>query len=132
TTAFAGTINVIHYAAGSADRATTMRVGSYQSGGVGGAAVLSSGRVRQSISAEFNRDGLSDDRAQFGRAQGTWRLNTSLGGGTFRADVDLLALRQKPNSRVPIDDTTGQFYAPFPVDYNQNPANATLDTNRYK
>jgi iron complex outermembrane recepter protein len=132
TTAFAGTINVIHYAAGSADRATTVRVGSYQSGGVGGAAVLSSGRVRQSISAEFSRDGLSDDRARFGRAQGTWRLDTKLGGGSFRADVDALALRQKPNSPVPVDETTGQFYAPFPVDYNQNPANASLDTNRYK
>ena len=33
---------------------------------------------------------------------------------------------------MPIDETTGEFYAPFPVDYNQNPANAKLDTNRYK
>jgi len=32
TTAFAGTINVIHYGAGSADRVTTARFGSYQSG----------------------------------------------------------------------------------------------------
>src|SRR5215475_8028808 len=31
TTAFAGTINVIHYAAGKADRVTSFRVGSYQS-----------------------------------------------------------------------------------------------------
>ena len=132
TTAFAGTINVIHYAAGSADRVTSVRFGSYQSGGVGGAAVLSSGRVRQSISAEFSKDHLSDDRADYGRAEGIWRLSTQLGRGSFRSDVDLLALRQKPNSPVPVDEATGQFYAPFPVDYNQNPANARLDTNRYK
>src|SRR5262245_50009195 len=39
TTAFAGTINVIHYPAGNADRVTAARYGSYRSGGVGGAAV---------------------------------------------------------------------------------------------
>ena len=132
TTAFAGTINVIHYAAGSADRVTGVRFGSYQSGGIGGAAVLSAGSVRQSISAEVSKDNLSDERANYRRAQGIWRLATELGGGTFRADVDLLALRQKPNSPAPIDEATGKFSALLPVDFNQNPANATLDTDRYK
>ncbi|HKE87794.1 MAG TPA: TonB-dependent receptor [Vicinamibacterales bacterium] len=132
TTAFAGTINVIHYAAGDADRVTGFHFGSYQSSGVGGAAVLSSGRVRQSISAELSQDNLSDDRANYRRAQGIWRLASQLGRGQFRADVDLLSLRQKPNSPVPIDETTGEFYARFPLDYNQNPANARLDTDRYK
>ncbi|HJZ77929.1 MAG TPA: TonB-dependent receptor [Vicinamibacterales bacterium] len=132
TTAFAGTINVIHYAAGSADRVTGVHFGSYQSGGVGGAAILSTGSVRQSISAEVSRDNLSDDRANFRRAQGIWRLATQLGAGRFRADVDLLALRQKPNSPAPIDEATGTFSTLLPVDFNQNPANATLDTNRYK
>ena len=132
TTAFAGTINVIHFAAGAADRATGLHVGSYQSGGIGGAAVLSSGGVRQSISAEVSRENLSDERANFRRAQGSWRLATPVGGGQFRADVDLLALRQKPNSPAPIDDATGRFNTLLPVDFNQNPANAALDTNRYK
>ena len=81
TTAFAGTINVIHYAAGSADRVTGFHFGSYQSGGVGGAAVLSSGRVRQSISGELSQNNLSDERADYRRAQGIWRLATQLGGG---------------------------------------------------
>ncbi|HMF94416.1 MAG TPA: TonB-dependent receptor, partial [Vicinamibacterales bacterium] len=88
--------------------------------------------VRQSVSAEVSRDNLSDDRANFRRAQGIWRLATQLGAGTFRADVDLLALRQKPNSPAPIDEATGAFSSVLPVDFNQNPANATLDTNRYK
>jgi iron complex outermembrane recepter protein len=132
TTAFAGTINVIHYAAGSADRATGIRFGSYQSGGIGGAAVLSTGSVRQSISAEVSKNNLSGERADYGRAQGIWRLATQLGGGKFRADVDLLTLRQRPNSPAPIDEKTGTFTALLPVDFNQNPANAALDTNRYK
>src|SRR5262245_12489186 len=132
TTAFAGTVNVIHYAAGSADRVAGFRFGSYQSGGIGGAAVLTSGRVRQSISAELNQNNFSDDRAEFRRAQGVWRMSTSLGRGTFRTDVDILALRQKPDSPAPIDESTGAFSTLLPVDYNQNPVNAKLDTDRYK
>ena len=132
TTAFAGTLNVIHYAAGNADRVAGVRVGSYQSSGVGGAFVLSDGNVRQSISAEVNRNNLSDPRADFGRVQAIWRLGTKLGRGNLRADVDLLALRQHPNSPAPIDEMTGRFSALLPVDYNQNPADARLDTDRYK
>src|SRR5262249_59517212 len=44
TTAFAGTINVIHYAAGNADRVAGFHVGSYQSRGFGGAAARSPSR----------------------------------------------------------------------------------------
>src|SRR6476619_8580557 len=63
TTAFAGTINVIHYAAGNADKAAVARFGSYGSWGVGGATALSTGDVNQSISAELSDDKLSDERA---------------------------------------------------------------------
>ena len=123
---------MIHYAAGSADRATGVHFGSYQSGGIGGAAVLSAGRVRQSLSAELTQNNFSGERADFRRAQGIWRLATQLGGGKLRADVDVLALRQSPNSPAPLDEATGAFSTLLPVDYNQNPANSALDTNRYK
>jgi iron complex outermembrane recepter protein len=132
TTAFAGTINVIHYAAGSADKVTGAHFGSYQSGGIGGAAVLSAGRVRQSVSAELTQNNFSGDRADFKRAQGIWRLATPFGGGSFRADFDVLALRQQPNSPAPIDEATGAFSTLLPVDFNQNPTNSAIDTNRYK
>ena len=88
--------------------------------------------MRQSLSAELTQDNFSGERADFRRAQGIWRLATQLGGGKFRADVDLLALRQSPNSPAPIDEATGAFSTLLPVDYNQNPANSALDTNRYK
>jgi iron complex outermembrane recepter protein len=132
TTAFAGTINLIHYAAGSADRVAHVSFGSYQSGGVSGAAVLSSGRVLQSVSAELSQDNFSGERADFRRAQAVWRLSTQVGGGKFRADLDLLGLRQRPNSPAPIDQATGAFSTLLPVDFNQNPSNAALNTNRYK
>jgi outer membrane receptor protein involved in Fe transport len=132
TTAFAGTINVIHYPAGNADPATAFRYGSYQSGGAGGAAVLSAGSVRQSISAEATDDELSDKRAGYKRFDGTWRLATHVHGANLHADADLLALRQKPNSPMPIDEATGRLTTRLPVDFNQNPANAKLDSDRYK
>src|SRR5262249_6379463 len=53
TTAFAGTINVIHYGAGRSERAASVRFGSRDSGGVSFAEVLSAGRVRQSLSGEL-------------------------------------------------------------------------------
>src|SRR5262245_7327293 len=132
TTAFAGTINVIHYGAGRSERAASVRFGSRNSGGVSFAEVLSAGRVRQSLSGELTKDRLSGQRASAGRGQATYRLSTDLGRGRFTADLDLLALRQKPNSPLPIDEATGQFTTLLPVDFNQNPANARLDTDRYK
>ena len=132
TTAFAGTINVIHYAAGSAEQGASLRYGSYGSWGVSGAKVLSTGDVSQSVSGEVSDDGLSDVRAGYRRAQGSWRLAAKLRGGMARVDVNLLGLRQQPNSPAPIDQATGQFSTLLPVDFNQNPANAKLDTDRYQ
>jgi len=132
TTAFAGTINVIHYAAGNADTVAAFHIGSYESRGLGGAAVLSAGRVLQSVGGEISNDNVSDPRAGYGRVQGMWRVATKLGRGTLRADVDALALRQRPDSPAPVDETTGRFSGWLPLDYNQNPLNAALDTNRYK
>jgi iron complex outermembrane recepter protein len=130
TTAFAGTINVIHYAAGRADSSVSLRGGSRRSVGVSGAAVLSTGEFRQSISAEFSDDKVADPRAGYKRAQGSWRLATDIAGGSARADLNLLALRQKPNSPTPIDIDTGQLITLLPKDFNQNPANAKLNTDR--
>ena len=132
TTAFAGTINVIHYAAGKAENVLDVRYGSYGSVGVSGSTVLSTGDVRQSISAELGKDQLSDARAGYQRAQGSWRLATALGAGSARIDVNLLGLRQKPSSPFPADPVSGQLTTLLPVDFNQNPANAKLDTDRYQ
>src|SRR5215470_14693823 len=120
TTAFAGTINVIHYAAGSVDRATSVRYGSRNSWGASFAEVLSAGRMRQSLSGELTHDTLAGRRASFGRGQATYRLATDLGRGRITADLDLLALRQKPNSPLQIDEATGHFTTLLPVDFNQN------------
>lgn len=130
STAFAGTINVIHYAAGKAENAINVRYGSYGSVGASGSTVLSDGPVRQSLSIELGDEKVPDARAGFKRAQGSYRLASALAGGRFQADVNLLALRQKPDSPGLIEPSTGQFTSLLPVDFNQNPANARLDTDR--
>lgn len=130
TTAFAGTINIIHYAAGQADSGIGLRYGSHGSLGASGAAVISSGAVRQSISGELSEDKYSDPRTRARRAQGSWRGATDLGGGTLSADLHLLWLHQKPGSPSLFDDTTGQLSALLPKDFNQNPSNAKLDSDR--
>src|SRR5215831_14304356 len=83
TTAFAGTINVIHYGAGRSEESGSLRYGSYNSTGANFATVLSPGRLRQSVSGELSNDRLTGRRARFGRAQGTWRLAADVGRGTF-------------------------------------------------
>lgn len=130
TTAFAGTINVIHYAAGQAEQALSLRYGSFGSAAASGSTVLSTGAVRQSISAEFGNDKYSDSRVKAQRAQGSYRLGMELGGGSLRADLNLLSLRQKPMSPHPVDETTGQLHTQLPVDFNQLPTDARLDTGR--
>ena len=132
TTAFAGTINVIHYAAGRAESALNVRYGSFGSVGANASGVLSTGEVRQSISAEIADQKLSDGRAGYKRAQGTYRSATELGGGTARADVSILSLRQKPTSPTPVDPVTHQLTTLLGDDFNQNPINAKRDTERYQ
>jgi outer membrane receptor protein involved in Fe transport len=132
TTAFAGTINVIHYAAGKADRNVDARVGSYGSWSLAGAAALSSDGLRQSVSAELGDEKLSDPRAGIKRAQGTWRGATEIGSASLRLDAKALWLRQKPTSPTALDPQTGQLTTLLPIDYNENPADTKLDTNRYQ
>jgi iron complex outermembrane receptor protein len=130
TTAFAGTINVIHYAAGRAESIIGLRYGSHGSSAVSGSAVISSGPFRQSISGEVSNDKYANPRTQAQRTQGSYRVGADVGGGSLRADLDLLSLRQKPMSPQPVDETTGQFHTLLPIDFNQLPADAKINTGR--
>lgn len=132
TTAFAGTINIIHYGAGRAENAAHVRYGSYGSYGASGSAVLSTGTIRQSISAEADDDRQSDAHARARRVEGTYRAATELGGGSLRVDLGALSVQQKPTSPVPLDDVRGQLTSMLPIDFNANPADSKVDTDRYQ
>ncbi|GAC1526278.1 MAG: TonB-dependent siderophore receptor [Ramlibacter sp.] len=130
TTAFTGTVNIVHYPAGKADSAATLSYGSFGAAALRGSVVLSAQDVKQSISGEIDRQPDSDPRAGFKRALGTYRMAMPLAGGQFRVDVKMLALRQRPASPAPLDGA-GRLTA-LPLGFNQNPSDARLDTNRYQ
>jgi outer membrane receptor protein involved in Fe transport len=129
TTAFAGTINIIHYKAGTAEPDFTITGGSHGSVAMAGAHALSTGSVRQSIAFELSHDQLSDPRAGFDRAQANYRMAAPLGGGDLHFDFNFQLLKQKPASPTPVGDG-GQLTDEIGPDFNQNPADGRIDTQR--
>ena len=130
TTAFAGTINIIHYAAGSADRTASGSFGSYGTVDVHAATVLSDGAYRQSLSATGEHDRYSDSRAVRDRAHMLYRLGADAVGGKMRLDLDMSLQMQKPSSPRPFSGSS--FADNVPLDFNQNPADGKIETNRFQ
>jgi len=126
TTAFAGTISVLHYAAGSTPNQAQVSIGSFGSFNVSAAGTLSDGPVKQSLNGDLTRDKLSDPRAGFDRANLLYRLLADWAGGQARLDVNASAINQKPTSPTPILD--GALTNVIAPDFNQNPGDAKIDT----
>jgi iron complex outermembrane receptor protein len=130
TTAFAGTINVIHYAAGKAERRANLGYGSFGSVEGGVSTVLAKGAYRASLNVDGSRDRYSDSRAGANRGHLQLRNAADLGGGEARVDLDATVQHQRPSSPRPLED--GMFDPETPVDFNQNPADGKIDTNRFQ
>ena len=128
TTSFAGTIHVIHYPAGSAERAATVFAGSFGSAGADASVVLSDGAVRQSVSADMARQRTDSHGSGSDRVHVLYRLASQTPIGAWRLDADITSQRQKPGSPTPVD-AAGK--PTLPADFNQNPADRKLDTDRY-
>jgi outer membrane receptor protein involved in Fe transport len=128
TTAFAGTIHVIHYAAGQADRTVHASAGSFGSASADAAAVLSQGRILQSLSADAGRTRVAGDGIGSDRVHGLYRLAADTGFARAHLDVDATAQWQKPQSPVPID-ANGLPTSRLPLDFNQNPSDARIDSD---
>jgi len=128
TTAFAGTIHVIHYAAGKAERAAHASAGSYGSASADGATVLSQGRVLQSLSADAGRTRVAGDGVGSDRLHGLYRLAGDTGFGLAHLDADATFQWQKPQSPVPTD-ANGLPTSTLPLDFNQNPSDARIDSD---
>jgi iron complex outermembrane receptor protein len=131
TTSFEGTINIIHYAAGQAERHADVAYGGYGTVAAGASTVLAQGPLRASLGVDGLRDRYSDPRAGLDRAHALLRSAADLGGGTARLDLDVNVQHQKPSSPRPLG-SGGQFDPDVPLDYNQNPADAKIDTNRFQ
>lgn len=131
TTSFEGTINIIHYAAGQAEHHADLAYGSYGTVQAGTSMVLAQGPLRASLGVDGVRDRYSDSRAGLDRAHALLRTAADLGGGTARLDLDVNVQHQKPSSPRPLGKG-GMFDPEVPLDYNQNPADGKIDTNRFQ
>lgn len=130
TTAFAGTINLIHHEAGQANPAISASYGSFGSVGFEGSAALTSGDIGQSVIASARRDRYSDARAGLDSGHLLYRLGGALAGGRAHLDADATIQHETPTSPRPFID--GEPAATVPVDFNQNPADGKIDTNRFR
>ncbi|GAC1629630.1 MAG: hypothetical protein NVS9B10_21070 [Nevskia sp.] len=130
TTAFAGTINLVHYAAGTAARTVSASYGSYGSAELAASAVPGSGALDQSLVADAQRDRYSDAREGRDRAHLLYRLGSRLAGGRAHLDLDATVQHEQPTSPRPFVD--GEPAAGLPVDFNQNPADGKIDSNRFR
>ncbi|MDE3010857.1 MAG: TonB-dependent receptor [Pseudomonadota bacterium] len=128
TTAFAGTIAVFHHAPGKAPLGASVGMGGRGSFDVAASASFGAGPVRQSLSADAENQAGSDPRAGYRRAHALYRAAAGVLGGEARLDLDLSDLHDRPASPTPFD--RGQ--ALLPTDFNQNPADAHIDTRRAK
>jgi iron complex outermembrane recepter protein len=131
TTAFAGTINVVHYAAGKAANEASVSFGSFGSLTADGAAVLSAGDLKQSVAADVTHEKISDARAGFDRQHVLYRSSVQLGTGNVTLDLDGVHQRQRPSSPSPIGDD-GRLTTLLSPDFNQNPADAVINTDRVR
>jgi len=132
TTSFEGTVNIIHFAAGKAERHADVAYGSRGTVEAGGSMVLAQGPLRASLGVDGVRDRYSDSRAGLDRAHALLRTAAGVDGGEARLDLDVNLQHQKPSSPRPLADTGGQFAPDVPLDYNQNPADGKIDSNRFQ
>ncbi len=131
TTSFAGTIQIIHYAAGLSSNRAEAWGGSFGSYGadIAGALPKVAG-IDQSVALTLSRQQFSDSRASAEKAQLFYRAATDLAGGRLALDVNLLGLRQKPFSPVPLEDDGPGLSDEVPLDFNSNPLDDHIDQYR--
>jgi iron complex outermembrane recepter protein len=129
TTAFAGTIHVIHFAAGKSESDAHLSLGSYGSKSADVSMVLSGeGPLQQSLEADAGRTRVAGNNAGSDRLHGLYRASADTGFGHAHLDLDGVAQWQKPVSPTPTD-ASGWPTASLPPDFDQNPSDGKLNTD---
>jgi iron complex outermembrane receptor protein len=128
TTAFAGTIHVIHYAAGKSDHTVHLSAGSFGSASGDVSAVVSDSGILQSFSADADRTRIAGNEVGADRLHALYRLAADTRFGHAHLDADAVVQWQKPQSPVPVG-ANGFPTSSLPPDFNQNPSDAKLDSN---
>jgi len=130
-TSFVGVINVIHIKAGTAGSTAGVSFGSYGSHGASITTPLSTdGPVKQSLIADYTKQGFSDPRAGWDRYHVLSRTAVTTDTNEFRFDVDAMQIRATPGSPSPLAPGDTQLSPLVPVDSNANPSDARMDEDR--
>lgn len=128
-TSFVGVIQVIHRQPAEARGSGSLSAGSHGSGGATvGLRLPAWAGFDSSLAADLGRQGFADPRTGFTKSHLLWRNRTVAGDGSFHADLDAVALDQKPASPHP---RVGKVLTGLvPLDANHNPDGAFLDERR--
>ena len=130
-TSFVGVINLIHVKAGAPGGDAGVSVGSHDSHSVSVVTPLASdGPVRNTVIADYTKQGYSDPRASWTRSHVLDRTAIDTDGNQFRLDVDGLLLRQDPASPIPLAPGDTALTTRVPIDSNANPRDARMDEDR--
>ena len=130
-TSFVGVINLIHRPAGAPGGTAGVSLGSHGSHGVSLVTPLTGdGPVKNSLIADYTRQGFSDPRASWSRSHVLDRTTIDTDGNQFRFDVDGLLLRQHPSSPIPLAPGDTALTSLVPTDSNANPSDARMDEDR--
>ncbi len=128
-TSFVGVIQVIHKKPADTQGSAQLAAGNHSSGSA--AVTLRLPRwshVDSSLTVDGAKQGYDDPRTSFKRGHVLWRNQAELAAGTLRFDLDAASVDQDPASPRP---RVGAVFSPdVPVDSNQNPAGAYLNTRR--
>lgn len=129
-TSFVGVIHVVHKDAAATRVSGTLAGGSYESGrGALTVRLPAWAGFDSGLTADFTRQGFSDERTAFRRGHARWRNARALGAGRLRFDVDGTWLDQDPASPHP---RQGAGLSPrVPLDANHNPEGAFLNDHRF-
>lgn len=130
-TSFVGAIHVVYRDSETAGHTLTLRGGNYGSGGgVFSTPIPLGGNWNSRLSIDGERQGFADDRTDYRRGHGLWRVGTKPANDQrtwFNVDVNWLD--QSPASPRVRDGRT--LSDQNPVDTNYNPQDAFLDDHRF-
>jgi iron complex outermembrane recepter protein len=128
-TSFVGVIHVIHHAAGATPSRVSFGAGSHGTARVAAQGNLpDAGTFAQSISADAETRGFSQDRSQVDRAHLLYRAAADLDLGRVHVDLDATRVDQEPYSPHPREGNI--LSTRIPLDANHNPADARQDQSR--
>jgi len=129
-TSFVGVIHVVHSPAAVRSKSFSAYGGNYGSGGASADVGFGgSGSWQSRLTGDFDHQGFADDRTDYSRVHGLYRLAKSDSGRSTWLNFDLNFLDQGPASPHPREGPG--LSTQVPLDANYNPADASIEEARF-